>query len=235
MGAVIHRCDVDPADLGPMLLGQLPPGRTREVARRVAACPLCAAEAADLAPVVAALRAYPPPDVVLRQAAEPLVPPAAGLETVLAGVAAERRRRYRGRVLLGAAAAVVLVVLGAATASLLPEAPAGPASAPDVVDVRLAGSDGSAGRATLAPRRWGTTIRLEVRGLDPQARYGVWLAAEDGGRLPAGSFRPTAAGTVDLRLSAGLPLDAGRVLGVTRLPGTSDPEPVDVLEARLTG
>lgn len=234
MGAVIHRCDVAPEDLGPMLLGQLAPGRAREVARRVAACPLCAAEAADLTPVVAALRAYPPPEAVVPAAVEPELPdPAGGLEAVLAGVRAERVRRTHRRTALAGAAAVVLVALGAGAAQLLPAASDRPVR--DAVDVRLSGPAGGEGRATLDPRGWGTAIHLEASGLDPAARYGVWLAAEDGGRLPAGSFRPTAAGSVDLRLSTALPLTAGRVLGVTQLPGASSPEPVDVLEARLTG
>jgi hypothetical protein len=236
VGAVIHSCDVEPEDLGPMLLGQLTPSRAREVARRVAACPLCAAEAADLASVVAALRAYPPPDVVVQQPAAPDVGPrAAGLETVLAGVHAERTRRWRGRTLGAAAAVAVVLGLGTTAVQLLPAAPDEPAPVPPTVDVRLAGGGGEQGRAVLAARRWGTSIRLEVSGLDPSARYGVWLAAQDGGRLPAGSFRPTAAGSVELRLSAGLPLDAGHVLGVTQLPVVAGGPPVDVLEARLTG
>ncbi len=240
MGAVIHSCDVAAEDLGPLLLGQLAPSRAREVGRRVAACPLCAAEAAALAPVVAALRAYPPPEVEVREPAEPAEPaeplerpaagPVTGLETVLAAVASERRRRSRGRALLAAAAAVVLLGGAATAVRVVTQEPA-----PDAVQVRLAGDDGELGEATLAARQWGTAIRLEVDGLDPAARYGVWLAAADGGRLPAGSFRPTAAGSVELRLSSALPLDAGRVLGVTQLPGASSPEPVDVLEAQLSG
>lgn len=232
----MHRCDVAEEDLGPLLLGQLTPGRAREVARRVAACPLCAAETADLGPVVQALRAYPPPDAPGPVPAEPDLPPqAAGFETVLAGVRAERSRRHRRRALVAAGAAAGVLALGAAAAALLGDRAEQPAPVPAAVDVRLAGDEGGRGRATLLPRSWGTAIRLEVSGLDPAARYGVWLAAEDGGRLPAGSFRPTAAGSVDLRLSAALPLSAGRVLGVTQLPGGATPEPVDVLEARLTG
>jgi hypothetical protein len=229
---VIHRCDVEAEDLGPLLLGQLTPGRAREVARSVAACPLCAAEAAELAPVVGALRAYPPPDALVD---EPVGPEAAGLETVLASVRSERSSRHRRRSLLAAAAAVAVLGLAAVATSFGTGAPDRPPPAQATVEVRLDGSAGGQGRAALTPRRWGTAIALEVSGLDPAARYGVWLAAEDGGRLPAGSFRPTAEGSAEVRLSAGLPLDAGRVLGVTQLPGGAGAPAVDVLEARLTG
>lgn len=235
MGAVIHLCDVEPEDLGPLLLGQLTPSRAREVARRVAACPQCSAEAADLSAVVAALRAYPPPDVV-QAAVPPAPPPAAGLEDVLTGVHAERSRRHRRRTLLAAAAAVAVLGLGTAVVQLLPDdGGRAPGRGPGAVQVQLAGSDGERGRATLAARGWGTAIRLEVSGLDPAARYGVWFAEADGGRLPAGSFRPTAAGSVDLRLSAALPLDAGRVVGVSELPSGAAGRPVDVLAGRLAG
>lgn len=231
----MHRCEVQPEDLGPFLLGQLTPGRARAVARQVAACPLCAAEAASLTPVVAALRAYPPPDVVVREAASSgggARP--AGLGAVLAGVQAERGRRSRRRALVAAAATVAVLGVGTPAALVLIDSPDRPTTPSNAVDVRLDGTPGSAGRAVLDARRWGTAISLEVRGLDPSARYGVWLAAADGGRVPAGSFRPTTAGTVELQLASALPLASGRVIGVSRLPRAASDEPVDVLEARLT-
>ena len=208
----------------------------------MAACPLCASEAAALTQVVAALRAYPPPDVEVQDVAVTTSglatgqawggSPAEGLGTVLAEVHAERARRSRRRLLL-AAAAIAVAAVATPVALRLTDAPQRPAPATAALDVRLAGSQGSAGRATLDAERWGTAIRLRVSGLDPAARYGVWLAAEDGGRLPAGSFRPTSAGTVDLRLSAALPLSSGRVIGVTQLPADEGAEPVDVLAAQL--
>ena len=165
MGAVIHRCDVDPADFGPHAARPAVPGRARDVARRVAGCPLCAAEAADLAPVVAALRAYPPPaDRRCTPASRTPRRGPTGLETVLAGVRAERRR-HRWRAVAAAAAAGAVLALGASAARLLPDEPDRPATTP--VTVRLAGDDGSQGRATLAARRWGTAIHLRGRRARP--------------------------------------------------------------------
>ena len=91
-----------------------------------------------------------------------------------------------------------------------------------------AGSDGTSGRAELLPRASGTTVRLQVLGLDPAGTYGVWLAREGGARLSAGSFVATGTGSVEIELSAALALPATRVVGVTRLPVTGD-GPVDVL------
>ena len=47
-----RHCDVGPADLGPLLLGALPPAEHRRVEDHLAVCPGCRAEAAELRPVV---------------------------------------------------------------------------------------------------------------------------------------------------------------------------------------
>lgn len=230
----MHRCDVAPEDFGPLLLGQLTPSRARAVARQVAACPSCAAEAASLWAVVTALRAYPPPDVVVQEASRLGDGPTPdGLGVVLAGVQAERGRRARRRLLVAVVAAVTVVGVGTPATLLLADLP-DRARSSEGIDVRLAGSaPDSTGRASLDARRWGTSIHLEVSGLDPGARYGVWLATADDRRTPAGSFRPTAGGTVELDLSSALPLSAGRVLGVSQLPTEDGGRLVDVLEAEL--
>lgn len=227
---MIHRCDVAPEDFGPLLLGQLRPSRARAVAAQVADCPLCAQEAAALAQVVAALAAYPP--LGLEDEDEPVTAAPAVLDDVLAEVRRQRGRRRRRVLAAAATAAAVLVAGGAAVREMAGPRQAGTGQRADVA-VALAGGAGTTGRATLADRRWGTDIRLQASGLDAGAVYGVWLDRADGGRLPAGSFSPTSTGTVDLRLSTALPLPAGRVLGVTRLPDARSPAPVDVREARL--
>lgn len=230
---MIHRCDVRPEDLGPLLLGQLGPAEGRAVARQVAACPLCAQEAAALSQVVAALRACPPPEVQEEPPPSLERPASEALGQVLAEVHRERARRRRRAV--AAAAAAGVVVTGGGLAAWQLDIPTGSDRRPSqaAVAVVLEGSAGTSGRATLADRRWGTAIRLRASGLDADASYGVWLARADGGRLPAGSFTPTSAGTVDLQLTTALPLPAGRVLGVTRLPAEGRQAPLDVLEGRL--
>ena len=228
----------EPEDLGPLLLGQLTPSRAREVARRVAACPQCSAEAADLAPVVAALRAYPPPDAVVRQRGR-----AAGATAGrLASTTCSRR--------CGSSAADAPAV--APCSQRLPSSRSWRTGRPpcscgrpgrtgadrpaDAVEVRAVGQRRRAGSRHAGGPALGHGH--PSRGERPRPVGALRrVARRRGRRAPAGrarsARRPPA--TVDLRLSAALPLDAGRVLGVTELPAGAADQPVDVLEARLTG
>lgn len=218
MAPVNHVCGVDEEDLGPFLLGQLDDDRAAAVAEQVARCPSCREEVEQLRPVVTVLaRSSPPPAV----RSGPTVGRTGGQ------VGGRARRPGRRRRVALVAAAVVLLVGAAGAVTALPGRSDGGRT------VVLAGAPGASASAVLRERRWGTAIELEVRGLDADATYGVWLERREGGRLPAGSFRPDGDGTFRLSLATALPLDDSRAVGVALLPGGRAADAVDVLTAPL--
>jgi len=208
VGGMRHECPVRAEDLGPYLLGQLPPVEAAAVAEAVDACASCTAEVARLRPVVQALAlGNAPPDEAVPAA------PTAALERVLASVREERsssRRRLRRRV--GLAAAAVLVVLAtAAGVALLPDE--------DGRQVPLVSTTGADGSVEVSSRGWGTALDLKVHGLTPGTSYGAWLADGSGDRVPAGSFRPGTDGSAHLDLSASMSLQDASAVGVTEIGG----------------
>ncbi len=214
-----RHCDVGPADLGPLLLGALPPAEHRRVEDHLALCPGCRAEAAELRPVVG-LMAEAAATVELdgRGADQPALQDGA-LERLLAAVDAERpgvrRRPARPWRLPAVAAAATVLVAGLVTGGLALVGRGGQ----DRV-VTLTGVAGAHASARLDQRSWGTAVTLEAAGLRPGTAYGAWLAYPDGRRVGAGTFvaQPDGSATVDL--SAALPLDQTATIGVTVLGGT---------------
>ena len=69
---------------------------------------------------------------------------------------------------------------------------------------------GASVEASLAPRPWGSDVRMQVRGFRPGTLCTVWLRRSDGTKVPAGSFRYVYAGESDeANLSSGVtPADA---------------------------
>lgn len=233
MEPVNHACGVGQEDLGPFLLGQLDGHRSTAVAAQVAACPTCSAEVERLRPVVAALaRSSPPP-------AEPgernpgatggtgaTAAPVSGADrTVPRRRRPVRRSPRRRRLAVGATALVLVAAVGSVV--LLN-------GRTDVGErVALAGAPGVSASAVLQERRWGTAIELEVRGLDAGTVYGVWLERREGGRVPAGTFRPDGSGTFRLALASAEQLDDSRAVGIAELPGGRVADAVDVAAATL--
>jgi Anti-sigma-K factor rskA/Putative zinc-finger len=223
VGAVRHECLVRPEDLGPFLLGQLPPEDEARVAEAVAGCPSCAAEARALRPVVTSLglvsvAASPEPSGSAEVQAVPVQPGSTEFDRLLASVRAERAER-RGRTrrrgaLVVAAAAVVLLLAVVGVGALVRDNPKAGTGA----QVTLLGSGAAKGTAVVEQRDWGTAIMLNVRGLPP-GRYGAWLQDWSGQRAPAGTFKLGSDGTTHLELSVLMRLQDAAVLGVTRLGG----------------
>lgn len=226
-----HSCRVAEEDLGPYLLGQLSPGRAEEVAAEVAACPSCAAEVVRLRPVVTAMAAASPPEDLGRRSAP--LPHPAGLGEVLASVRRAQRSRARRRVAMAVGGTAAAVALGAAVPVLL----GGGEEEREVALVRAGTaspeSADAAASMVLSERGWGTAIELEVSGLRPEQTYGVWLERREGGRLPAGSFRPDDDGTVTISLGSALDLSDSAAVGVALLPDGVVADAVDVLSADL--
>jgi hypothetical protein len=217
VGGVRHECAVRPEDLGPFLLGQLGPDQAALVAESIKSCPSCTLEVERLVPVAAAISRVSLP---LEDAASA---PSPALERVLKSVRSEQaasRRRLRTRVTLAAASVVLLLaaVVGALVTG---------GDDNDGRDIALTSQSSAWGKAMVAERGWGTAISLDLGGLKPGETYGAWLADSKGERVPAGTFRPTANGTVHLDLGASMTLTQASTMGVTQRGGA------DVLTADL--
>lgn len=220
-----HECAVRPEDLGPYLLGQLPPEEAALVEEAVASCASCTVEVERLRPVAAALaRGTAPLEEVSPEAPMP------ALDRVLASVHDEtvaQRRRWRTRMALAAASVVLLVAAVVGAAVVLGGGSQGR-------DISLSGRTSATGSAMVVSKGWGTAITLEVSGLTPGKSYGAWVADRSGDRVPAGTFRPTADGSAHLSLGASLDLDQASSMGVSELGGGGDVLKAD-LQPELTG
>jgi Anti-sigma-K factor rskA/Putative zinc-finger len=222
VGAVRHECLVQPEDLGPFLLGQLPREEEARVAEAVAGCPSCADEARALRPVVISLRlaaTAPPEPAGSTEVAAVQLLRSTEFDRLLASVRAERSRRRartrrRGALVGAAAAAVLLLAVVVGVGALDRDDPKAATGA----QVTLVGSGGAHGSAVVERRDWGTAIMLNVRGLPP-GRYGAWLQDWSGQRAPAGTFKLGSDGATHLELSVLMRLDDAASVGVTRIGG----------------
>lgn len=214
MGAVKHECLVRPEDLGPYLLGQLPPPEVERIRALVTACPSCTEEVRQLRPVVEslAIASSPPSDRPRLDLAAPA--PRTGVDGLLTAVRRERARRrgHTWRVAAAAAAVAAALTLGGVAA-------VGHVTRDRGAVVALDGSGVAHGTALVAEHDWGTSIVLTVRGLTPGTSYGAWLEDRSGARVPAGTFTPSSDGTLRLDLSALMPVREAAAVGVTQLGG----------------
>jgi hypothetical protein len=186
--------------LGALVLDQLGPEERAATEAHLEGCPGCRAEADALAPMAAVLRRADPE----RLAPHPTPPPGLA-DRIARRISAERSKARRRRVRIG-------LGMGAAAAA---------ATAAVLLALSLTGSPNSTGplqevafrhlpknvsvSATLAPRPWGSDVRLKVRGFRPGTLCTVWLRSRDGTRIPAGSFRYVYAGETDATaLSSGI-------------------------------
>jgi anti-sigma factor RsiW len=214
-------CSAWQEDLAGWLTADLAPDRETLLDAHLAGCATCRGEAESLLDVVALSLGAELAPVPRTEPGEPQAvvgPPPELAERVASAVASERRARRRARLgvaaVAGAAAAAVLaVVLNLATDSAEPPELVGE---PVTFTVVPAGSEAS---ALVAPEGEGSVLQLTATGLDPEVTYAMWLSPPGGGwddRVAAGTFRPRADGTVDVRLPCALPAeDYGRAWATT--------------------
>jgi anti-sigma factor RsiW len=213
--------------IGALVLDQLGPEERAATEAHLDGCPDCRAEADALAPMAAVLRRADPE----RLAPTPSPPP--GLANRIARrIAAERRIARRRRLRIGIGMGVAAA--GATAAVILALALTGSTSTGQ--PVRMVAfhdlpKDASVS-ASLAPRPWGSEVRVKVRGFRPGTLCTVWLRSRDGTRIPAGSFRYVYAGETDAtELSSGIDpphvtaigLVAGSRTFVAHVPGAGKP------------
>jgi Putative zinc-finger len=171
--------------IGALVLGQLSEDERFAVEAHLEGCPSCLAEAEALAPIASLLGRVDPD----RLAPAPEPPVDLG-ERIARRIAAERRSRdgRRARLRLGLAAAGAAAV--AAVAALLIAVLGGSSQTSEPQTVAFHSlPQGAWAKAALTPHPWGSEINLQAGGFKRGTSCRMWLRADDGERVPAGSFR----------------------------------------------
>jgi Putative zinc-finger len=203
-----ERCREWRESLGAYALGQLPDDERAGLEAHLEGCPECRAELESLTSVA---RLLPLADPERLGAASSL--PRGLVDRVMASIAKERRssRRRHLRLGLGLSGATAAVAAAALALFILPgggdEAPAQHvtfASLPPKMKID----------ARLEPREFGTEIHVYVKGVRSGELCRVFLRAEDGSRMPAGSFRYTWGDDTLATLSSGLDLARTDAIGI---------------------
>lgn len=190
--------------MGAFLVGGLPADEHAAVSEHLAGCVACRTEAADLEPVVRALRrsalAVPPVDleerVVARVRAAMATSDATGTlppsrSEVPVPISRARpnappnARPGNGRRLLAAAALIAIFAVGVGVGWAVFRAPAAAPTEPVAFANQAAGvtADG-----VLIAHTWGTEANLVITGLRQDERYDVVFVAADGSEVDGGTF-----------------------------------------------
>lgn len=197
-------------------LGRLDPAAAVALQAHLDGCPHCRAELRELREVAGALRQADPE----RVAEEPAGPPPALHEAVFSAVDEERGRDRRRRATLltaaatatAAAAVVLFVTLGGLFTSQFTSQQSPTTAQPVAFTAEPPGVHAS---ASLENRNFGTSVALDVTGLQQGQRYAVWLERPDGSRMAAGSFIAGGPKKMSMQLAVGLPMPEVAALGVS--------------------
>jgi anti-sigma factor RsiW len=195
-------------DIGAHVLGTLDEARTTALIAHLDGCANCRAEVEELGAVA---RILPLADPV-RTVRQP-TPPRSLADSVFRAVRAEQRAARRKRLrqiawgAIGVAAAVTALFVYLAVTS------------PQTAEVDFAEAPtGVRSHAMLEYAPGGTRIELDVDGL-PEEVYNVWLEAEDGRRVPAGSFWASKDRPLEVTLTAALRLKDCSGIGISNADG----------------
>lgn len=195
--------------LGAYVLDQLPEDERAATSAHIQGCDACRAEAESLAPIAELLPKADP--ARLGTAPAPPAELAGRISTLIAREGGRRRMRRRRRLSLalsGAAAAAAVAVL-----LLLVVSP----GSSDPGGQRVVFTDLPPGieiAATLAPRPFGTEIRMDVHGFPSGTLCQVFLRRADGRAMPAGSFRYRYGGGDEAVMTDALDISDVQVIGV---------------------
>jgi anti-sigma factor RsiW len=193
--------------LGAAALGRLDAYEDLALRAHLDGCAECRAELRELSAVA---RALPLADVT--RVTEGASEPSRELgQRVVDRIDRERlhaRRHVRRRALAGVA--VALAVAAALVGAFL-FVPSGGSPGKQIA---FPANGGVAAHATLHAKPAGTQVQFHVRGLHDGDYYWLWLTAEDGDRVAAGTFRGNPGG-VDVTMTAAIPLDDTRRVWVT--------------------
>jgi anti-sigma factor RsiW len=167
--------------LGAYVLGGLGAADRRLLDEHLPTCPACTAELSRFAVVPGLLRLAPP----IADDAEPTAPPES-LPRLIDAVRAQRATRRRHRWLLTAAVLVVLVTAAGVVGVMQVR---GAGSTPPPTAVVSTFNNATVGQAVLAPKEWGTEVRLTLdykpRGSQP---YTAWAVSRNGRQEQAATW-----------------------------------------------
>jgi len=196
------------ASLGAAALGRLEPAEEIALRAHLDGCPSCTAELDALTSVA---RALPLADPAHRDGTLAQPPGELGdmVRDRIADLRAQRRRRITRRVAFSAAAAVLAAAAVFTLVFTLPRS-----ASPTTRVVFPTSSLGADGRATLHAQKTGTQVALHASGLHDGDYYWLWLTGDDGDRIAAGTFQGSH-GSIDVTMTAALPLDEARRIWVT--------------------
>jgi hypothetical protein len=169
-----------------------------EEAEHLAGCDLCRAQVDVLAPLPGLL-ASAPADLEDLLTAPP--PGDALLERLLAAVRRRRARRRRALVLSAAAAVVALVVVPLGVWLSVGR------GAPAAIDTTVTNSaTGVTGHVQLAAGDWGTTLTMDVSGVDRGTLCTIAVVTDTGGKQVAATWEAKDYGTAQVRGTVAAPL-----------------------------
>ncbi len=194
--------------LGAYALGQLPADERPGLEAHLEGCADCRAELESLSSVARLLPLADPE----RLGTAPSLPRRLG-DRVMASIADERRSTGRRRLRLGLALSGATAAVAAAALALfiLPgggdEAPAQHVTFTSLPPKMKIG-------ARLEPRPFGTEVHVYVKGVRSGELCRVFLRAEDGSRMPAGSFRYRWGDDSQATLSSALELARTDAVGI---------------------
>jgi hypothetical protein len=196
----VTRCGALRDELGVYAVGALRGGERAAVDRHLETCSACRSELDELRGVSSLLT------VLTVEEAErgPVEAGGAGLDRLLARVAAERRRARRWRVLAVAAAVVVLAgaALGgyALTRDEVPQASA-------VTTASATGDSGVRIDLAMTRRDWGTALTIDVANVSPGHTCALVAVGQDGVRETAATWTVPSGGYLDRGGKQSLTLD----------------------------
>jgi anti-sigma-K factor RskA len=179
-------------------LGALDAEDRRAFETHLAACSVCAAELAALAPVPALIAKIDPGDVERQPDPAHAASIAAAAKREIRAIR-RRSRRWQLTAAGFAAAALILVAVLLVTPRHGDNPPAQTAS--------VLSSAASTTDVTVSPRAWGTEITLHITGLPARDSYQLWTVDINGTWTTAATWSPTPAGVVRLTGASRTPTD----------------------------
>jgi hypothetical protein len=195
--------------LGAYALGQLADDERTGLEAHLEGCQECRAELESLESVARLLPLADPE----RLGAPPSLPRGLG-DRVMASIADERRRSRRRRFRFGLALSGATAAAAAAAVLAIFILPGGGEEAPAQHVTFASLPPKMKIGARLEPRPFGTEVHVYVKGVRSGELCRVFLEAEDGTRLSAGSFRYRWGDDSQATLSSGLDLARTEAIGI---------------------
>lgn len=180
--------------IGSYVLNTLEPAEARLLDQHLQTCSQCREEVASYRRLPDLLSRVDVADIA--GATVPVTPPSGLLPDLLRSVEGERSRalrrlrRWQGVAALAAMTAAVGVAVATGPALMTSDQDGQPL-------VALAGA-ATSGMVTFDQRPWGSSVRLQLKGLSSASSYQAWATGRDGKRTTVATWGPTPDGNADV-------------------------------------